>query len=63
MPASEKKPGFWAEVRAEMRRAKEQKRAAGREPVGWQCARCATFNHGNPTHCGCGAHAGLAAIY
>ena len=55
------KPGFWAEVRAEMRRAKE--REAGRERVGWECARCATFNHGNPIHCGCGAHFGLAAIH
>lgn len=60
---AKRKQGFWAEVRAEMRRAKEQEQAARQERIGWECARCGTFNHGHPTHCGCGAHAGLAAIY
>lgn len=35
----------------------------GAERNGWECARCGTFNHGNPTYCGCGAYFGLAAIY
>jgi membrane protease subunit (stomatin/prohibitin family) len=59
-----KKPGFWADVRADMKRAKEQRdRAASQERIGWECAHCGTFNHGNPTHCGCGAHSALAAIH
>lgn len=33
-----------------------------RDRDGWECARCGNWNRGNPTHCGCGAHAGLAAI-
>lgn len=61
---AKRKPGFWAEVRAEMKRAKEQReREASRERIGWECARCGTFNHGNPIYCGCGAYFGLAAIY
>ncbi len=61
---AKRKPGFWAEVRAEMKRAREQReREASRDRIGWECARCGTFNHGNPTYCGCGAYFGLAAIY
>jgi membrane protease subunit (stomatin/prohibitin family) len=59
----QKRSSIWAEIRAEMKRAKEQQREGETERIGWECARCATFNHGNPTYCGCGAYFGLAAIY
>jgi hypothetical protein len=34
----------------------------GANRPGWECARCGSHNPSNPTHCGCGAHSGLAAI-